>query len=253
MTVSSANPSVSYAPAACTHERGPGTSVCLRCRAELNAKSAARLKRTLVRAGAVVVVIAIGLGIGGGAITMNRGTSAPEEPAPATQPSRASTTTTAPAAVVATAPAATKPTPTPTPTPTPAPARVSAPTLATAPKATIDQGRTDFEEDIYAVRKGGVITVHFDTDLLRTRRRDKFETVVRETLPAVWGARADSMLASVPDGQLGREGDLLTELPTQGIHLPAHGGWAITLWPETRPGEDGPLVVGYRASVVQAN
>src|SRR5450432_2413305 len=104
MTVSSANPSVSYAPAACTHERGPGTSVCLRCRAELHAKSAARLKRTLVRVGAVVVVIAIGVGIGGGAITMNRGSVAPEQAAPAAQPSAASSTTTARAAVVATAP-----------------------------------------------------------------------------------------------------------------------------------------------------
>ena len=196
-----------------------------------------------------MVVIAIGLGIGGGAITMNRGTTAPEQPASAAQPATASATTTAAPAVVATAPAATKP----TPTPTPATARVSAPTLATAPKPTIDQGRTDFEEDIYAIRRGGVITVYFDTDLLRTRRRDKFETVVRETLPAVYGARADSMLASVPDGQLGREGDILTDLPTQGIHLPAHAGWAITVWPETRAGRDGPLVVGYRASVVQAN
>jgi hypothetical protein len=246
MTVSSANPSVSYSPTACTHERGPGTSVCLRCRAELHAKSAARLKRTLVRTGAVVVVIAIGLGIGGGAITMNRGTSTAEQSATTAQlPVEHMTTRSvpAPAAPVTSSAAA----------PAPAPPVATASTLAAAPKPAIEQGRTDFEDDIYAVRSGSVITVHFDTDLLRTRRRDKFETVVRETLPAVYGAHADSMLASIPEGQLGRDGDLLTELPTQGIHLPASGGWAITVWPETRAGRDGPLVVGYRAAMAQAN
>jgi hypothetical protein len=112
-----------------------------------------------------------------------------------------------------------------------------------------DSGRTDLSDGMFAERKGAEVRVHFDTETARTRRRDKFESVVRRTLPAVYGSRADSILAAVPEGEVAYGGDLLTELPARGIQLPASGGWAITLWPETRPGRDGPLVVSYRASI----
>jgi hypothetical protein len=93
--------------------------------------------------------------------------------------------------------------------------------------------------------------VDFDLMMTRTRRRDKFERILRETLPALYGARADSVLGTIPEGSLVGEGDLLTELPLRGIHLPLGAGYQLTVWPETRPGRDGPLVVSYRARVVK--
>jgi hypothetical protein len=59
------------------------------------------------------------------------------------------------------------------------------------------------------------------------------------------------VLAAIPEGSLIGEGDLLTELPLRGIHLPLGAGYQLTVWPETRPGRDGPLVVSYRARVVK--
>ena len=72
--------------------------------------------------------------------------------------------------------------------------------------------------------------------------------VVHLTLPEVYGALADSALAALPEGQLGEAGDLLTELPRRGVTLPAQDGWVLTLWPTTRPGQDGPLVTSYRVT-----
>jgi hypothetical protein len=91
--------------------------------------------------------------------------------------------------------------------------------------------------------------VHFDTSPLRTRRADKFDHVVRQTLPAVYGALADTLLAAIPEGRLAAPNELVTTLPTRGIQLPMPNGWRLGIWPETRPGRDGPLVVGYRALV----
>jgi hypothetical protein len=102
---------------------------------------------------------------------------------------------------------------------------------------------------MFAVRKGDTVTVRFDTELARTRRPDKFEQIVRATLPQVHGALADSLLAKLPAGDLVRHGDLLTELPLRGIRLAAPNGMTMTVWPETRPGRDGPLVVAYRTTL----
>jgi len=96
----------------------------------------------------------------------------------------------------------------------------------------IPQGRTDLPDS-----------------LSRTRRADKFEAVVRQTLRAVYGDAADSLLAAVPEGQLVSPNELLTKLPTRGIHLVSASGARLQLWPVTRPGRDGPLVVAYRAVV----
>ena len=104
---------------------------------------------------------------------------------------------------------------------------------------------------MFAVRAGNTVAVHFDTELMRTRRAEKFEQIVRATLPAVYGALADSALAAVPPGKLFAAADLLTKLPTTGLHLRAANGVTLAVWPETRPGRDGPLVIAYRASVVR--
>jgi hypothetical protein len=46
---------------------------------------------------------------------------------------------------------------------------------------------------------------------------------------------------------MARAGDLVTTLVEQGFHIPLPGGRTIAVWPETRAGRDGPLVVAYRA------
>jgi hypothetical protein len=109
----------------------------------------------------------------------------------------------------------------------------------------VGEGRSDLLDSVVVERAGDSVVVDFDTQDRRTRRRDKFERVVRETLPRVYGASAAQALAAIPDGAL-LTGDLLTELPDRGLHLPLGTGWTLDLWPETRPGRDGPLVVSYR-------
>jgi len=138
----------------------------------------------------------------------------------------------------------------------PAPARtdsavshppVAAPTPLLRPVIPI--GRTDLRDSLYAERRGDTVVVHFDTSPTRTRRADKFEAIVRQTLGSVYGAAADTLLATVPAGQLLLPNELLTTLPSRGIGLTTAAGARIRLWPETRPGRDGPLVVAYRAVV----
>jgi hypothetical protein len=131
------------------------------------------------------------------------------------------------------------------------PATVPVAARADAPLVSVlSQGRTELRDSLFAERRGDSVIVDFDTQLGRTRRRDKFERLVRETLPAVYGARADSLLAGVPEGGL-VDGDLLTELPARGLRVALADGWALRVWPETRPGRDGPLVVRYRAVVAK--
>jgi len=129
-------------------------------------------------------------------------------------------------------------------------ARVAAPT-APPLRPIVAQGATHLRDSVVAIRRGDSVTVHFDIARVRTRRPDKFERIVRSTLPAVYGPIADSVLMRIPSGELTRAGDLLTDLPVRGLRFALGGGWALALWPATRPGQDGPLVVRYRAVVVR--
>jgi hypothetical protein len=136
--------------------------------------------------------------------------------------------------------------------PAPAPAAVAAPAAATTPPTIailVSEGRTDLTETLIAERAGDSLVVDFDTPETRTRRRDKFEAVVRRTLPMIYGAPVDSVLRTIPDGGIVGSADLLGELPKRGIHLPLGDGSTLHLWPETRPGQDGPLVVTYWARI----
>jgi hypothetical protein len=117
---------------------------------------------------------------------------------------------------------------------------------APAIQPVVAEGRTELSNGIYAVRSGDTIRVFFDTPEARTRRPEKFEQVVRATLPAVHGTMADSMLARIGIDSLVGAADLLTDLPSRGIQLRSADGREIALYPETRPGRDGPLVVAYR-------
>ena len=110
-------------------------------------------------------------------------------------------------------------------------------------------GRTDLPDSLYAERRADTVIVHFDTSPARTRRADKFETIVRQTLRSVYGAVADTALAAVAAGRLVLPNELLTVLPTRGLRLAAPNGARIVLWPETRPGRDGLLVVAYRTTI----
>jgi hypothetical protein len=127
----------------------------------------------------------------------------------------------------------------------PAAAASVAPTAAPL-SIIIPTGRTDVPDDLILERTGDSVVVDFDTEASRTRRRDKFERIVRQTLPLVYGQRVEPVLEAIPVGTLANGGDLLTALPLQGIHLPLSDGWMLDLFPETRPGRDGPLVVTYR-------
>ena len=231
----------------CPHEQRPGMTVCLHCRHAALLVTRARRRRVLGRAavaGAVLVLLGAGGVAGAGALQARRtvlvsenvtGTPAADDATPVT--------------LVAAAPTA------PAPRPSGAPPLAAAPALVAAPREravlapVIAEGRSALRDGMSAVRIGGTVLVHFDTPLARTRRPEKFERIVRATLPAVYGAAADSLLATVPSGTFAESGDLVTELPARGVHLALPGGGTLSIWPQTRPGQDGPLVVTYRATV----
>src|SRR6202043_1655125 len=110
----------------------------------------------------------------------------------------------------------------------------------------LGEGRTTLMDSIYAVRTGDSVLVNFDTQGNRTRRADKFEQMLRTTLPLVYGRRIASSLDSVPAGALLPSRDVTGELMSQGVHLTLDNGLRISLWPQTRSSADGPLVVAYR-------
>jgi hypothetical protein len=134
--------------------------------------------------------------------------------------------------------------------PAPQPSELPSPAVPPA-QPIVPEGRTSIGDSIMVDRSGSTVSVKFDAPLLRTRRADKFEGIVRATLPRIYGAVADSVLAKVPEGRLLRGADLLTDLPARGIRLALDEGWAFAIWPETRPGQDGPLVVAYRATITR--
>jgi hypothetical protein len=126
-------------------------------------------------------------------------------------------------------------------------ARASAPPLTPI----VAEGRTALRDGLVAVRTGDTVAVHFDTPMLRTRQPQKFEQLVRATLPAIYGAVADSILGTVAAGNLIRGVDPTTTTATHGVYLPLAAGWSLALWPETRPGRDGPLIITYRTALTR--
>ena len=94
-------------------------------------------------------------------------------------------------------------------------AAASAPPL----KPILAEGRTELRDGLVAVRTGDTVSVHFDTPAMRTRQPQKFEQLVRATLPAIYGAAADSLLATVAAGELIRGADPTVEASTHGVYL----------------------------------
>jgi hypothetical protein len=241
-------------PATCPHEHRPGVTVCLHCRHDALSAARTRTRRLMARLGLVAggVAAVIGIGVAGagaleGRPSTTRPAGTPGAAPRSTRPVEAPTVESSSAGTVAATPAAVAAA---TPVAAPAPAPAPAAALVAAPA---DAQRTDLgEPGVYAVRSGDTVTVYFDTPMTRTRRPEKFERIVRTTLPRVYGAESAAAAAvlALPEGQLlASGGDLLTELPSRGIELPAGDGRALMLWPATRPGQDGPLVVSYRVVI----
>ncbi|HET7551950.1 MAG TPA: hypothetical protein VFK04_11705 [Gemmatimonadaceae bacterium] len=129
--------------------------------------------------------------------------------------------------------------------------------LATAPSPNepvvgapiVAEGRTELGDGLFAVRDGRSVTVHFDVPQARTRRRDKFDRIVRATLPIVYGPTAQAVLDEIPQGQIVSVGTLPADLEKSGLRIPLGDSASIELWPELRDARGGPLVVGYRAEL----
>jgi len=233
----------------CMHEHRPGTTVCLHCRHAARAVARERRKRLMLRAGAVAVVAttvgAVGV-LSAAAIRARTSLRNPERRVASASPTARDTAMQNTAPPVATVPTTTVQTAAATV------AQVATGTAhSRAPFAPVVlQGQSTLPDGLTAVRADSLVTVSFDTPMIRTRIPAKFERLVRATLPAVYGRSIDSVLSRIPEGGIAAQGDLVSELPTRGVRIPVNAEWTIALYPETRPGLDGPLVVRYRVSVV---
>lgn len=236
----------------CPHDLGPGTTVCLRCRQEERQLALARQKRMLTRAGLTLAGVAVVAVIGNAVVQAVRTSASARGRAPLHL--LASTSTTSAVQQQGT-PAATPTAPTSAMTSAPSPKTPPAMSAASRsiPAGTLSLkvpvGRSGLRDSMYVERDADSVIVHFDTELARTRRRDKFEATVRATLPVLYGAGIEPMLATLPDGAITGNRDLVSEVAVRGVRLPVPAGGTLELWPVTRPGRDGPLVVGYRARV----
>ena len=236
-----------YTPQVCTHERGVGTTVCLHCRKEARVAAQDRRRRLMLRGAAAAIVVATGLAATALGATAIRGrklakggdsarsTASRNLVRVATEAPRTAVDSTtrapavAPAIAVATAPVAPR---------------------LTAPEPIVQMGSSTLSDGLSAQRTDTSVTVLFDTPMTRTRRPEKFEQFVRSTLPSIYGKKIDSALTAMPAGSLAKQGDLLTELPSRGMRIPVDSAWEIRVFPETRKGLEGPLVVRYRVSAV---
>ena len=242
----------------CTHELRPGTTVCLRCQHAERAVKRARQRQMLARGAAATLVLAViaAVGIAGATAIRARVGVKSGEPAaagdasPSVRESSPDSATSSPPA--GSLDSATVSAPIPTPAgrvrpPVASPVVGSASSAIASVSPVVPVGRTVLRDTMVADRAGDTVRVHFDLLLSRTRRADKFEAIVRSTLPQVYGPVADSALRALPPGTMARAGDLIATLPERGIQIPLAGGRTIAVWPETRVGRDGPLVVAYRA------
>ena len=238
-----------HSPQICTHERGVGTTVCLHCRKEARAAAKDRRRRLMLRGAAGAIVVATGLAATAlGATALRDRTSGKGTPASAAK--------TAPEPTTATMDSAHSVTDAPSPVSVQGPA--VAPVAATTPSVPrqsppapiIQMGPSALAGGISAERTDTAVTLSFDQPMARTRRPEKFEQFVRATLPSIYGKKVDSALTAMPAGALAKQGDLITELPTRGMRIPVDSAWEIRVFPETRKGVEGPLVIRYRALAV---
>ncbi len=238
----------------CNHERRPGTTVCLHCRHAERRAAGERRKKLLLRGSALAIVVAVaGVTVWMSAsVLRGRWGSAKKDGAVPAQvvASAASTPAATDTNQVATI-AANTPAPVAQEAGTVPPRPVAQQGLSSRPPLVpvIAPGESALGENITALRSDSVVMLSFDAPMLRTRRPEKFEAFLRTTLRQVYGAAIDSSLAKIPEGGLAGQGNLLYDLPTRGIHIPVSAAWKLDVYPEIRPGQDGPLVIRYRASL----
>jgi hypothetical protein len=241
----------------CSHERRPGTAACLYCRREARLATRARHNRFFARASSIILglaVVAIASVSGMASFTgwrppaWIRSTASAVMIVQSKGPSGAHLMLVSPDARTATPRAAAV-----APVTSVSPSMLAPTSRAVVPplQPIVSQGTTLLADSLVAVRNGDSVTLHFDTQAARTRRPEKFEQIVRSTLPAIYGPSVTALLARIPIGRLAQAGDLLTDLPNRGLRLSLGAGWILGVWPETRTGHDGPLVVTYRTLVMR--
>jgi hypothetical protein len=128
-------------------------------------------------------------------------------------------------------------------------APVVAPAPSPAPAPIVSTGTSWLADSVAVVRSDTDVVVAFDRPEIRTRRADKLERFIRATLPAIYGPLAGEALTRIPDGTLVPVAGLLDSVPRRGLRVPLTNEWALRVYPETRAGQDGPLVIRYRARV----
>ena len=233
----------------CTHDLGYGTTVCLRCRQEQRDAIRARQQRIFALSGICAMGLLGVYVMGASAANAWRATRRGDTVHVAARASVVASSVSGGmvkqqgSAILASSPAPVASAQQTTP--------AAAPAASSPLSIRVREGRSDLPDSLIAERAGDSVVVDFDTPMTRTRRRDKFESVVRRTLPMVFSAPIDSVLRTIPDGAIVGDADLLTELPKRGVHLHVADGWTLDLWPETRPGQDGPLMVSYWARVTR--
>jgi hypothetical protein len=243
-------PVPSIPPAACTHDLGPGTTVCLRCRQERRDAARAHQQQLFAVSGVAAMAL-LGLYVlGASAASAWRTTSRDSVHVAPRASVVASSVNGSHEVKLQGSPAGVALASAPAPQEAPA-AAVAQPGSQPPLTLVVREGHTDLPDDLVAERGGDSVLVDFDTPGTRTRRRDKFESVLRRTLPMVYGAPIDSVLRTIPDGGFVDGADLVTELPARGVHVHVGQGWTLDLWPATRPGQDGPLVISYWARVTR--
>jgi hypothetical protein len=232
----------------CTHDRGPGTTVCLHCRYEARVAARARRQRLMLRVGATAIIVVTLTAAGVAGASAIRGRGGRSSGANAHAAVRTVDATTSNARESSRGPVV----PLPSSKSPSQPSRSAERSADRAPLApVIPMGQSTIAAGVVAARTDSSVLVSFDAPMLRTRMPVKFESFVRSTLPAIYGPAVDSALVKLADGGIARQGDLLTELPTRGVRIPVRDGWTIALFPETRPGQDGPLVIRYRVVVIK--
>jgi hypothetical protein len=244
----------------CPHEVRPGTSVCLHCRHAERLAARARRHRYMLRSSAVGAVAAT-IGVAGvlGAMVIRGRTPRVATHSPNVAAARQLQQPVGGAQVAPPQPRQADVAVGRVPSGN---ASLSSGNVAIAPVVStparrspivpvLPEGRSDLPDGVSAMRSGNLVVLDFDTKLARTRLPDKFERFVRATLPVIYGTAADSALVRIPQGALARQGDLIDDLPSRGMRIPAPDGWIITLYPMTRPGQDGPLVTRYRVAATK--
>jgi hypothetical protein len=133
---------------------------------------------------------------------------------------------------------------------TPAPAGEPA-IIPSTPRAgfVLVEGRSQLTDSVYAIRTGDSVLVNFDAYGFRTRRSDRIEQSLRLTLPLVFGKAATASVDTLVAGELVTEHDVIGALAKEGMRLKLDNGATAHIRILTRVVSDGPIAIGYLATI----